>query len=175
MTRRGLLSLCVSGLGLAACGFRPVYMPTASGKAGVAQRELAAVEVATIADRPGQELRQALQERFGSDASATHRYVLTASYGIAGEAVGVQSDNSSTAVRMKGIVNWTLKTRDSEGRTLTSGSAQSLDMLHLFADQTFGQLLATEATQKRMADALADQVAMQLAVWFNNRAANGMH
>ncbi len=173
MTRRALLSLCVSGLGLTACGFRPVYMPTASGKPGVAQRELAAVEVANIGDRPGQELRLALQERFGSDSGPHHRYILTASYGIAGEAIAVQPDSSAPAVRLVGTANWTLKTRDSEGRPLTSGSARALDQINLFGDQTFYSLLATEATQKRLAEALADQIALQLAVWFNQRAANG--
>ena len=53
---------------VAGCGFQPVYMPTASGKAGVAQRELASVYVPIIPERPGQLLRQALQERFGNDS-----------------------------------------------------------------------------------------------------------
>ena len=63
MRRRRLLAL-VSGVTLSGCGFQPVFMPTASGKAGVAQRELAAVHVNLIPDRPGQLLRQALQQRF---------------------------------------------------------------------------------------------------------------
>ena len=62
-------NLCLGSLGtlvtlLSGCGFQPVYMPTASGKAGVAQRELASVYVGIIPERPGQVLRQALQERF---------------------------------------------------------------------------------------------------------------
>jgi len=51
-----------AGLLLAGCGFQPVYMPTASGKTGVAQRELAAVNVTLMPGRPGQLFRQALQE-----------------------------------------------------------------------------------------------------------------
>ena len=65
-------AVALAAVGLSAvlggCGFQPVYMPTASGKAGVAQRELAAVYVPVIPDRPGQLLRQALQERFGNDS-----------------------------------------------------------------------------------------------------------
>ena len=62
MNRRRLLVLA-AGASLSGCGFQPVYMPTASGKAGVAQRELAAIQVDLIPDRPGQVLRQALQDR----------------------------------------------------------------------------------------------------------------
>ena len=50
MKRRALLGLV--GACLTGCGFQPVYMPTASGRAGVAQRDLAAVRVALIPDRP---------------------------------------------------------------------------------------------------------------------------
>ena len=56
-------------------------MPTASGKAGVAQRELAAVYVAIIPERPGQVLRQALQERFGDDSGTPAAYDLAVIFG----------------------------------------------------------------------------------------------
>lgn len=173
LRRRNVLTLGLLGTALAGCGFRPVYMPTASGKPGVAERELAAVEVRPIGDRPGQLLRQALQERFGSDAGPPHRYVLTAGFSIAGEAVGIQADNSPTAVRLTGSVNWTLKTRDSVGTTLTTGTARALDNFNVFAEQYFAATLETDAVQKRLAEALADQVALQLAIWFNHRAETG--
>jgi hypothetical protein len=74
--RRQALGL-VLGASLSGCGFQPVYMPTTSGKAGVAQRELAAIHVAIIPDRPGQVLREALQSRFeGSGSGVAQRYEL---------------------------------------------------------------------------------------------------
>ena len=55
--------VCLGALtALGGCGFQPVYMPTASGKAGPAKRELQSVFVGIIPDRPGQILRQALQD-----------------------------------------------------------------------------------------------------------------
>ncbi|MDQ2801372.1 MAG: hypothetical protein M3Y41_01300, partial [Pseudomonadota bacterium] len=64
LPRRNLLKLALvpALVPLAGCGFQPVYMPTASGSAGPARRELAAVNVQIIPDRPGQLLRQALQQ-----------------------------------------------------------------------------------------------------------------
>ena len=55
-------SLSAVAAGVAGCGFQPVYMRTASGKPGVAQRDLSTVFVEIIPERPGQLLRQALQE-----------------------------------------------------------------------------------------------------------------
>ena len=73
LPRRRLLALGGAGL-LAGCGFQPVYMPTATGKSGPAERDLAAIHVNLIPDRPGQELRQALQARLGSDSGMPARY-----------------------------------------------------------------------------------------------------
>ncbi len=170
LPRRNVLTLGLMGAALAGCGFRPVYMPTASGKPGVAERELAAVEVGIIPERPGQLLRQALQERFASDAGLPHRYTLAADFRIAGEAVGIQVDNSATRIRLTGSVNWVLRSRDSARVQLTSGSARTLDGFNLFADQYFGATLENDVVQKRIAENLADQVALQLATWFNHRA-----
>jgi LPS-assembly lipoprotein len=170
MKRRGFLALLPVAATLAGCGFRPVYMPTASGKPGVAQRELAATEVAIVGERPGQLLRQALQERFASDAEPPHRYVLFADFAIAGEGVGILVNNIATRVRLTGSVNWVLRSRDSARAVLTTGSARTLDGFNLFAEQYFAATLENEAVQRRMAEALADQVALQLATWFNHRA-----
>ena len=80
MNRRRLLVLA-AGASLSGCGFQPVYMPTASGKAGVAQRELAAIQVDLIPDRPGQVLRQALQDRLEMGASGeAHHYDLSVGF-----------------------------------------------------------------------------------------------
>ncbi len=82
MNRRRLLVLA-AGTSLSGCGFQPVYMPTASGKAGVAQRELAAIQVNLIPDRPGQVLRQALQARLEMERTAARRIIMTCRWGSA--------------------------------------------------------------------------------------------
>ena len=108
----GLLALA-AGASLSGCGFQPVYMPTASGKAGVAQRELAAIQVDLIPDRPGQLLRQALQDRLERSASGVaQRYDLAVAFGIAGEGIAIQPDNTATRIREIGSANWTLVAQD---------------------------------------------------------------
>jgi LPS-assembly lipoprotein len=163
--------LCLgAAAALGGCGFQPVYMPTASGKAGPAQRELQSVFVGNIPDRPGQELRQALQERFGSDSGAPSHYDLQVSFGIAGEGLGILSDTIATRLRMTGNATWTLFAHDAAHTRLASGTARSIDGLNIIDAQYFAADLETEAVQKRIAENLANQITMQLAIWFRRQA-----
>jgi LPS-assembly lipoprotein len=171
LSRRKLLLLGSAGL-LAGCGFQPVYMPTASGRAGPAQRELAAIDVNLIPDRPGQLLRQDLQERLATDSDGTaHRYDLAVSFSISGEGIGIQLDNAATRIRLIGTARWTLKARDPTETQITSGSARAMDAFNVLDQQYFAADIDNEQMQRRLASELADQIAMQLAVFFRRRAA----
>jgi LPS-assembly lipoprotein len=171
LSRRRLLTLGAAGA-LAGCGFQPVYMPTASGRAGPAQRELAAIAVKLLPDRPGQLLRQDLQERLGSDSGEVpQRYSLAVSFSIAGEGIGIQPDNAATRVRLIGTATWTLSAQDPAQTRVTSGSARAMDDFNILDQQYFAADLENEQVQRRLAAALADQIAMQLAVFFRHRAA----
>ena len=171
MTRRGLLALG-AGAVLSGCGFQPVYMPTASGKAGAAERELAAIRVDLIPDRPGQELRQALQRRFeGAGDSDARRYDLSVGFGVAGEGIAVMPNSIATRIRMIGSANWTLTAQDPGRTKLTSGFARAVDGFNFFNAQYFAADLENEAITRRLAEALADQITIQLATYFRQRAA----
>lgn len=171
VSRRRLLPLAGVGL-LAGCGFQPVYMPAASGKPGPAERELAAIRVNLIGDRPGQELRQALQERLGSDSGAgPHRYDLAVNFSIAGEGIGILPDTTATRVRLRGTANWTLTAADTAHTRITSGSARAIDGFNILDQQYFAADLSNERVARRLAETLADSITMQLAVFFRHRAA----
>jgi LPS-assembly lipoprotein len=171
LSRRSLLALGGTGV-LAGCGFQPVYMPTASGRAGPAERELAAVYVNLIPDRPGQELRQDLQDRLGSDAGTTPlRYDLATTFTISGEGIGILPGTITTRIRMIANAHWILKARDPGQTQVTSGNARAMDAVNVLDQQYFAADLETEIVQRRLASALADQIAMQLAVYFRRQAA----
>jgi LPS-assembly lipoprotein len=171
LSRRRLLTLgstCV----LAGCGFQPVYMSTASGRAGPAQRELATINVNLIPDRPGQLLRQDLQDRFASDSGASpQRYDLSVVFSISGEGIGIESDNAATRVRLIANAHWTLKARTSDRAQITSGSARAMDAVNVLDQQYFAADLDNEQAQRRLASAVADEITMQLAVFFRRQAA----
>ncbi len=173
-SRRGLLRLAglgLAGAGLAGCGFRPAYMPAASGAPGVAQRELAAINVGVIVDRPGQLLRQALQSRFERDsAGVQRRYDLAVGFEIDGDGIAVRHDNTTTRIRLTGRADWTLRAQDATRAVLISGNARAMDAVNLFQEQYFAVDLSTEDARRRIAEAIADQITMQLTAYFLRRA-----
>lgn len=171
MRRRHLLAMAGTAA-LAGCGFQPVYMRTASGKPGVAQRELAAINVELIPERPGQLLRQALQDRLAMGSSGVaYLYDLTVGFGISGEGIAITQSNDTTRIRIIGTARWSLEAHDSGRTTLTKGYARAVDAQNIIDEQYFGSDLENEAIQQRLASAIADQITIQLAAFFRERAA----
>jgi LPS-assembly lipoprotein len=158
-------------MALSGCGFLPVYMPTASGKPGPGQRELSTVFVEIIPERPGQVLRQALQERFGDDSGTPAAYNLRVTFAVAGEGVAIEQNNIATRIRLTGSASWTLLGHDAKQTPLTTGSARAIDGVNVFDSQYFAADLETEAEQKRIAENIATQISLQLASWFRQQAA----
>jgi LPS-assembly lipoprotein len=115
-------------------------------------------------------LRQALQERLGSDSGVPAAYDLRVAFGISGEGIAIQQDDISTRVRLIGVASWVLLQRNPQQTPLTTGSARSFDAVNVFDEQYFASDLETEAVQRRIAEAVAQQIATQLAVWFRERA-----
>jgi LPS-assembly lipoprotein len=153
---------CLSG-----CGFRPVYAPRA-GLPGGSQTELAAINVALIPERNGQLLRQSLQQLLDrEDLAVAKRYDLSVSFGISGTSVGIQSDSSVTRLRLIGTGTWTLKRLDPARSLVTNGVARSLDGFDILDQQYFAADMENESAQRRVADALAEEITLQLASYFS--------
>lgn len=170
LRRRHLLAM----LGLApltGCGFQPVYMRTASGNPGPAQRELETIHVALIPERPGQLLRQALQQRLhGTQEGDDWRYDLGVLFWITGEGIAVLPDTTSTSTRLTAHANWVLVARDSTHTVVTSGSARALESYNTFDTQYFNNDLENQQVTKQLADQVADQITLRLATFFRARA-----
>jgi LPS-assembly lipoprotein len=169
-------------VGLGGCGFHPIYAPgasgtisgTTSGTIGGAQQELAAVAVGIIPNRSGQELRQALQSRLERQGLAVaRRYDLAVAFGIGGEGIGVEQDSSVTRIRLVGTASWVLTAQDAQRSLLTQGTARQLDGFNVINEQFFAADQASDFATKRIAEALADQITLQLALFFAQRTARG--
>jgi LPS-assembly lipoprotein len=156
------------------CGFHPVYEAADGGReGGAAQEGLAAIQVANIPDRVGQLLRQALQARFERGHAATaRRYDLFVAYGISGEGIGFEPDSSVTRSRLSGTATWYLLAQDATRTSLTSGTARAVDAVDIVNEQFFAADLNTEAAQRRISEAIADQITLQLAGYFEHKAAS---
>ncbi len=152
-------------LALAGCGFHPVYATrgaTAPAVAGLSQ-----IDVALIPERFGQLTREALQARLEPDGAGTiHRFRLVTNLGLATDAIGVRPDSVPTHVRLIGTASWTLTSEGPTGATLAHGTARDVDGYDVIDQQYFAADLANEAVQRRIAKALASQIALQLALYF---------
>ncbi len=99
------------------------------------------------------------------------RYDLHVSFGISGEGIAVEQTSVPTRIRQIGSASWTLNAQDSARSLLSSGSARAVDGMNLFDSQYFAADLENSAVTQRLADALADQIALQLAAYFRKRGA----
>lgn len=169
--RRTFLPLLAAPI-LTACGFRPVYGPVGSDKDGQAATALAEISVAIIPERTGQLLRLALQERFErAGIAVAHRYDLSVAFSIVSEALGIEQNSTATYARLVGTATYTLVSQDPGRATVTSGSARAVDGFNLYDQQYFAADQETDAVERRMAQAVADQIALQLASFFAKRPA----
>lgn len=165
------VALLGAGTALAGCGFRPLYAPAASGAPGPAVSEMAAIYVPIFADRPGQLLRQELQQRFeGTGTGTAKRYELVATIAVTTEAVAIQRDSSSSRVRLTGSAPWALRALSLEHTVLTQGSSRILDGYNIINQQFFAADLESETAIRRVASALADQITTQVGSFFLRRA-----
>jgi len=154
-------------LALSGCGFAPLYGDSGSGTAVAPQLEQ--VQVENIPDRPGQILRDSLQDDMQRQgAPVTQIYALSVSYNIAAEGIGIQADTSSTRVRYVASASWTLTPIGQPGATLASGQAISEDAQNTVDNQYFAQELATNTINRQLADELAAQITDEVAVYFKS-------
>lgn len=167
MRRRPWLSALLL-VPLAGCGFAPVYAPVAGGTApsvGLGQ-----VYVAVIPDRPGQELRQALQVRLeGTGAPSAKTYTLSVSYGVSSEGIGIDPETDVTFIRFEGHASWQLLAATPGTPALASGQVNVQDGYSVVVNQYFYQSLSTDALYRRMADNVADQIVVRLAAYFRTK------
>jgi len=172
LCRRNLLPLLLLPP-LAACGFQPLYAGGRDGTMGPAEADLAAVDVGIIPDRSGQLLRQALQARFERGAAGlARRYDLNVALFISNEGIATLPNSANTRVRLIATASWTLKAQDPQRTTLDTGVARSVDGFNIIDEQFFAADIEQEAGQRRLTQALADQIVLQLAIYFKRHPAS---
>lgn len=165
--RRGLLlGLTLTSAG---CGFHPLYQAGTFRSAS-----LATVYVDLIPDRTGQLLRQALQTRLeGASTGVAKQYTLSVSYSETPQGLAVQPDNSTTRTRDVGVAIWSLHPADNATRQIVGGTVRSIDGYNVIDEQFFYAETSEEAAQRRLASALADQIVLKLAAFFDKTSKPG--
>lgn len=173
-SRRALLGPALIGLGLAGCGFRPLYAPIdgADGTASDLRDELSAVRIGPLYDRSGQLLRRNLQRRFeGSQPGMAARYVLQVNVTYGAEALGYRRDGTITRLRYTATGGWTLSTLSVPPVQVAATAIpyRTIDSFNIPDLQFFAADAARDAMEQRLVDQLAEEIFRQVAMELRRR------
>ncbi|MBB2204656.1 LPS assembly lipoprotein LptE [Gluconacetobacter takamatsuzukensis] len=169
--RRAMLVAMVAVLG--GCGFQPLYgTPGGSTEAGgTIPDQLRQIYVASIPERYGQELRLFLQQNLaGAEQEDPTGYTLRVNSYVMNEAIDIHSDNTTGRTRATAHAHWLLYTVAPTPMLVTQGDTQVMDGENETFEQYFAQNLNQAALARRVAQAIADRITQQLAIWFKTRA-----
>lgn len=178
LRRFGVLALGGgAALALPGCGFRPLYAPAdgnGDGDGPAVAAELATVRVSRIPERFGQLLRRGLEHRLARGASASGpaspaRYELRVSPALAVEGVGFTRDGTATRSRYVASGNWVLLRLGPPQQQIAAGVERTTDAFNVPTSQFFASDASRDAAERRLTEALADQIVSRLAVEFRRR------
>lgn len=156
--------------GLTGCGFTPLY---GDDNANV-QQQMDEVSVGIIPDRPGQLLRQSLQDQLQAAGAPTQElYLLSVNYSIISQATGIQEDTSTTRMRFTATASWALAPIGNPQKPLTKGLASTEDALNIIDQQYFQITLETNTVNQQLANEIAAQISAQVAAYFKTHPGAG--
>jgi LPS-assembly lipoprotein len=154
-TRLGRRMLLLGALGVAACGFSPVYGPERA-----ASRLEGQISIEPIPGRIGFELRERLKLRFGA-AEPDPLYRLQISVDVESTGLAITQDNAITRYNLTGTARYTLDRRADEKRLLEEeGRAYAA---YSATTSPYATRIAEKDANVRLVQSLADQIALRLS------------
>ncbi len=153
----------------AGCGFRPLYGERSGSASEPITADLAAVEVARIPDRPGQMLRNELNDLLNpARITAPTRFTLAVS--LQERAQDAALDRSGLATRniLTLDANWSLAD-SSSGTVLLASRSRSTTSFNVLSGQPqsqFSSLTSRQDARGRAINAIAYDIRSRLATYF---------
>lgn len=164
------LALLAAVLTLAGCGFRPLYGERADSPA--ATQYMAAVEIAPIPERIGQELQNHLRVRLNPrGVSANTKYRLETRLNEIRTDLAIRDDASATLANLQLIASYTLRAAASND-VLYTGQSRSTASYNLVRSQ-FANLVAEDDARSRAVEAISDDMRVRLSLYFDRQAKAG--
>lgn len=160
-------------LGLAGCGFHPLY-GSRGGQPSTISARMDQIDIGLMPDRSGQVMREALErdlQRAG--APNFYRYHLVVHYGISVQVIGIQPDSSNTRNRFFANAHWVLTPEGNRNLAIVKGNAHAMDAENIIDNQYFATALDGGVMRHRLAREIATQITTQLAIYFHNHPAKG--
>ena len=157
-------------LGLAGCGFEPLYAPGPMANGTALSEELGAVRVGPIYDRNGQLLRRFLQQRMEDSRPGTAaRYELRAGIIMALDLQGYREDGAVSRVRYLATSDFTLVRIAVPEEEVLRGRARRFDAYTIPELQFFAADVSREAMERRLMEGLAEDITRRVALGLRRR------
>lgn len=149
--------LAAGALGLAGCGFTPLY-----GHPAVAA-QLNTVQVTTPSGRTGQLIREHLDDALATRKDKPAQYRMNLVLSETRYPRGLRVDNVATRYEYVLVASYTLVSAGS-GAPVRKGSARA-QVTYDSADQPYASITAQQDAQDRAAAECARQIQLDLATW----------
>lgn len=150
-------------LGVAGCGFRPLYGDRSHGVE--VQAQMSAVDIAPIDDRLGQMVRNHLLDAMNPKGSPrAPAYRLEVFLSPVRENLAFREDEAATRVNLRVAANYVLKRAHSDD-VLARGGARVIASYNV-TRQEYATLIADQDAQARAAREIAGEIVSRIAVWF---------
>ena len=155
-----LAAALAAALAASGCGFRPIHADRSPASAAA----LRSFEIALIADRPGQLLREELLRRFRpADDGAGKRFSLGVRLSESISELGVRKDDVATRSSMTLTARFEVRGL-TDGRILHRGSARAVSNYDILSS-AFATLSARDSARLRNLRLLADDITERVSVW----------
>ena len=163
-----LVGLSLAMLGLAGCGYRPLY--GSSPENAQVSSELAKVRIGLIANRAGHRLRNHLLDRMNPRGEpSAPSYALSVNLDETRVDLGVRRDETRTRANL--ILTATFQLRDTaNSRVLFKATARRVASFNI-RDAEFATISAESAARRRSVEGLADEISQRVAIFLNRKRA----
>jgi len=160
------LALLVSA-GLAGCGFTPLYAGGGVGGNPRTSAELGAIEIEELEGRIGFDVREGLLDRLAPHGTtASPRYLLSVKLKESREGLAIQKDTSITRFNYELRGKFRLVDIADPAKVLYEGDARAIAAYNV-VDNQFATLTARRDAEERAAGELAEDIRIQLALFFD--------
>ena len=146
-------------LGLAGCGFEPMYDQGAPAK-----EMLGRIAVGPVEGAPAFEMRERLTERLGGDVDAD--FILDVDLDLRRTGVALTQQNVTTRFNIIGTADFALRPA-AGGEAVVTGQVRNITGYSAPDSETasaFASLSAERDAESRLARTLADQIVLRLAL-----------
>lgn len=168
-----LAAAAAAVLALAGCGYRPVYGDQSAAVSGDGARaNLGSVKILGIADRRGQLLRNFLLDRMTPRGEpAAPRYVLSITTTETRRFTSSRADGTATRADLVIVARYNLRDATSD-LIVFSDRSEGLATYNLLTAR-FASVSSEDEARRLAAEQIADQIALQVALFLNRRHAPG--